>query len=521
MANKIQVRRGLKAELPVLSSGEPGYCTDTKEFFVGTGSGNVNMGGSHWYTGTAMSGTSSSVDYSYSSCPDVKVGDMYLNTSYGYTYQCKTAGKGTAAKWQYKGSIRGAQGSYPTVDSSLSSSSVNPVQNKVIKSELDEKLDGSWSNANGYANIQELSLDVMDMWQYFRDGLAPLATVTIGTIDSAYGNLVHNSYICNGTNDEEQIQKAIDALPANGGKIVFLEGSYTISSALTCKKNVVFEGMGKTTVINCINHAFLNNTSGSCRIDVRYMAFNLSGNLTASAPFIKAAGNFVMDSCTVTAATSTSELWTDYIKTSGNANIVNSTFEVTAVTTIPSCAAIFGFTDGYNNTVLNCDIKLTNSSTVDVGLRGFNLYVTRGYDRITDCRVILVGKNSVNTTMLTEGSRKISGCYIDITNRYSSITKDYRTVFNGCFIGNEVHYANGAFIGCDRVSDNYFEGSGTLYFYGTVPIVTGNRFVNDASNTISGSINIIFKNNTLKYSCSVSSSGTAKVSDNIVYSSLT
>lgn len=139
MANKIQVRRGLKAELPVLSLGEPGYCTDTKEFFVGTGNGNVNMGGSHWYTGTEMSGTSTSSEYSYASCPDVKVGDMYLNTSYGYTYQCKTAGKGTEAKWQYKGSIRGAQGSYPTVDSSLSSSSVNPVQNKVINSALSGK----------------------------------------------------------------------------------------------------------------------------------------------------------------------------------------------------------------------------------------------------------------------------------------------------------------------------------------------------------------------------------------------
>ena len=80
MANKILLRRGLKSKLPTLSAGEPAYTTDSREFFMGTGSGNVNMGGSQWYTGTAMSGTSTSSTYSYTSCPLVKVGDIYLNT---------------------------------------------------------------------------------------------------------------------------------------------------------------------------------------------------------------------------------------------------------------------------------------------------------------------------------------------------------------------------------------------------------------------------------------------------------
>ena len=41
MANKIQVRRGLRANLPILSVGELGFCTDTKELFIGSDSGNV------------------------------------------------------------------------------------------------------------------------------------------------------------------------------------------------------------------------------------------------------------------------------------------------------------------------------------------------------------------------------------------------------------------------------------------------------------------------------------------------
>lgn len=111
MANKIQQRRGLKANMPTLSAGEIGYATDTRETFIGTGSGNVNMGGSHWYRGMAMSGTVTTTGYySFSACPQVKVDDMYLNTSNGNVYACTTAGSRTSAKWTYQGSIKGATG---------------------------------------------------------------------------------------------------------------------------------------------------------------------------------------------------------------------------------------------------------------------------------------------------------------------------------------------------------------------------------------------------------------------------
>lgn len=39
MANKIQIKRGTKASLPSLDSGEMGYCVDTKELYVGNASG--------------------------------------------------------------------------------------------------------------------------------------------------------------------------------------------------------------------------------------------------------------------------------------------------------------------------------------------------------------------------------------------------------------------------------------------------------------------------------------------------
>lgn len=44
MANKIQFRRGLKANLPTLSVGEPAFTTDTNQFYIGNGTANIEYG---------------------------------------------------------------------------------------------------------------------------------------------------------------------------------------------------------------------------------------------------------------------------------------------------------------------------------------------------------------------------------------------------------------------------------------------------------------------------------------------
>ena len=41
MGIKLQVRRGMKQELPQLSPGEFGLCLDTMELFIGTMTGNL------------------------------------------------------------------------------------------------------------------------------------------------------------------------------------------------------------------------------------------------------------------------------------------------------------------------------------------------------------------------------------------------------------------------------------------------------------------------------------------------
>jgi hypothetical protein len=79
----------------------------------GTGSaGAAGTRGSLWYSGTAITGTSTTETiFSGSGITSALVNDYYLNTSTGYVYKCSTAGAASAAKWVYVGSIKGATGS--------------------------------------------------------------------------------------------------------------------------------------------------------------------------------------------------------------------------------------------------------------------------------------------------------------------------------------------------------------------------------------------------------------------------
>src|SRR5690606_31151212 len=58
MANKIQVKRGPKSQLPTLSVGEPALTTDTKEVFIGHPDGNIGIA-----TSTQLMEKASSADF--------------------------------------------------------------------------------------------------------------------------------------------------------------------------------------------------------------------------------------------------------------------------------------------------------------------------------------------------------------------------------------------------------------------------------------------------------------------------
>lgn len=138
--------------------------------------------GSRWYEGTAITGTSTTATvFSGSGISDALANDYYWNTSTGNVYRCTVGGAASVAKWVHVGNIKGPQGGNAAVDSALSTSSTNAVQNKVVTAALNGKLgtsgDGSnvtadFSAASSRANIstgEKLSVILGKIAKFFAD----------------------------------------------------------------------------------------------------------------------------------------------------------------------------------------------------------------------------------------------------------------------------------------------------------------------------------------------------------------
>lgn len=203
MANKIQIKRGRKADMPQLSAGELGLAVDTDEVFIGNGDENMNI--------------------------PVNI----------------------------------------TVDSELSDISENPVQNKAVFEALGNKqetITGSASsitksnlplsrvlvsNASGKVTASSITSTQLSYLsgvskniQNQLNSKKRAVTLVIGA--SASGHTAADvDYLCDGTDDQEQINAAIAAISDAGGKIILLEGTYNISDSINItKENVSIEGMG-------------------------------------------------------------------------------------------------------------------------------------------------------------------------------------------------------------------------------------------------------------------------------------
>lgn len=74
--------------------------------------------------------------------------------------------------------------------------------------------------------------------------------IVISANDSEEDLKMHADYVCDGENDEEEINKAIASL-VNGGEILLLTGNYNISGEITIENdNVVVKGCGFSTNLN-------------------------------------------------------------------------------------------------------------------------------------------------------------------------------------------------------------------------------------------------------------------------------
>lgn len=91
------------------------------------------------------------------------------------------------------------------------------------------------------------------------------AKFVIGTSVSGW-TLSDCDYLCDGTDDQVGINNAITALPATGGEIIILDGTYNITAAITMNKNnTTLKGNGSSTILK---RMFNNSSSVGGMIEI-------------------------------------------------------------------------------------------------------------------------------------------------------------------------------------------------------------------------------------------------------------
>lgn len=112
----------------------------TKKFTYGLAlDGEDGKDGGRWYSGTSITGTSTTATiFSGSGISSAVEGDMYLNTSTYNTYRCTLGGDASTAKWVYVNNIKGVHG-----DTGKGVSSI--VNQYYLSTSNTTQTGGSWS----------------------------------------------------------------------------------------------------------------------------------------------------------------------------------------------------------------------------------------------------------------------------------------------------------------------------------------------------------------------------------------
>ena len=425
------------------------------------------------------------------------------------------------------------------------STSINSLTSRVSSLETDvsdlneNKLDENFY-INNIAGIGELTTYMSDV---LNAGVKQ-ATVTIGTSDNEYSSTVCD-FVCTGSNDNTAFQSAINALPENGGKIVILDGEYTIKKLLTCNKNVIFEGMGDGTIIkfdaesnSSANTGFLNITSAK-HIVLRDMKITVGGRLNTWGSgntdeyFIKGTGGtgsiLLIDNCNISSK-STNRINITYnnsyfIAGFNNVIVNNSNFMLYFTTTTASCFNLFNSDSSNSTHIVNTSLNINITKLLDFHLIGgpiinsnsrssnlTNSYVLIYLDasgqsanignciKVTDSTIILSGVSGISFGNCNHGG---GNTYTNtkIRNSYGTIYLDARrvidcSIYSSSDIFLRPHGYSSVSYNSIIVSNNHIYGNAIKCYFGSTDVIFTNNIVNKSVTTInSASSKSIIKDN--------------------------
>jgi len=75
------------------------------------------------------------------------------------------------------------------------------------------------------------------------------ATLVVAASNSSDRGRAQADYVCDGVNDHIEIQAALDVLPATGGEVFLLDGTYYIEASLVLSSYQTLRGCGRNTIL--------------------------------------------------------------------------------------------------------------------------------------------------------------------------------------------------------------------------------------------------------------------------------
>jgi phage minor structural protein len=205
------------------------------------------------------------------------------------------------------------------------------------------------------------------------DSVSKTPATVIVADGSTSNNTKRADYVvpANATNAQVAINNAINSISSNGGKVVLMDGTYTISGQITTPSNITIEGQGNQTIIKLANNSvgasgtwlymFTNSdpTNGNTNIQIKNLSIqgnSINQTNTGSSIGIYTAGacsNVVIDNVRINS-----------VKGRG-IHLTNITNGIITNNTVTNCTADGIVVQGSYNTI-SSNISNNNSTGVEI-----------------------------------------------------------------------------------------------------------------------------------------------------------
>jgi len=239
-------------------------------------------------------------------------------------------------------------------------------------------------------------------------------TLTVAADNSPAEFKTEADYVCDGTDDQNQIQAAIDSLSATGGIVQLLNGTYNTTNSIKLPDYTVLTGIGAATIIKTSRSAISvieneDNTNGNTYIEVRDLTLDsklqeISGPGSFQVLFVNCSNvtvtNLNFDSAF--SATFTAAAADDTITSTDHGLVNTDRVRVTTSDTLP--AGLATYTDYYVRDKTDNTFKLSETvdgSAVDITDTGTGthtwIHSTSGDDiSVRDCTYCQIKNININ-----------------------------------------------------------------------------------------------------------------------------